>query len=178
MAKAGQMMQQSPPDMAKPTTGQTSHDMAVAPGADLAMGPPAPLGMELCEATLALTGTYVQGNAPPTGFPGGCWPDGTWTFTATMTNNTCTSAPTLEAQYQFKVVEDMDFNDTITYVNDPTNMYVATKISGGEGGVCVGAFMIFSADGKTVWNLRPAMQADNSINGQGDVRVYDADQRN
>ncbi len=176
------------PDMAKPSspTPSGSHDMAMGsnpsnppqPGADMAMGPPAPLGMQLCEATLSLSGSYVQGSAPPTAFPGGCWPDGMWTFTATITNNSCTSAPPLETQYQFKIVEDLDYNDTITYVNDPTNMYVATKISGGEGGVCVGAFTIYSADGKTVYNLRPAMQADNSINGAGDIRLYDADQRN
>jgi hypothetical protein len=155
-----------------PQPGPT--DMATPPGADLT---PAPLGTELCEATLSLAGTFVQGDAPPTDFPGGCWPDGTWTFTATVTQNGCSSAPQLESQYQFKVVEDADYNDTITYLNDPSNMYVATKISGGEGAVCTGAFMIYSSDGKTVINLRPAMQADNSINGQGDYRVYDADQR-
>jgi len=43
--------------------------------------------------------------------------------------------------------------------------------------VCVGAFLVFSADGKTIWNLRPAMQADNTINGHGDIKVYDADER-
>jgi hypothetical protein len=138
---------------------------------------PVPLGVELCEASLSLAGTFTQSAAPPTGFPGGCWPTGSWTFTATVTMNGCNNAPSLPSQFQFTVVEDTDYNDTITYNTDPNNMYVATKISGGEGGVCVGAFQIYSADGKTITNLRPAMQADNSINGAGDYRVYDADQR-
>ena len=131
----------------------------------------------MCTATISLAGTYTLGNAAPTDFPGGCWPDGAWSFTATVTANDCATAPALEAPYNFKVVEDLDYNDTITYMNDPTNIYVSTKISGGEGGVCVGIFLIYSADGKTVWNLHPAVQADNTINGQGDVRIYDADQR-
>lgn len=179
-----QMMTGSP-DMAKPAQQMmTPHDMAMGtnpsnpPGADLAMGPPAPLGMQLCDVTLSLAGTYTIGNpVPTTDFPGGCWPDGQWVFTATVTASTCTTNPPLQAQYKFTVVEDMDYNDTITYNNDPTNMYVGTKISGGEGGVCVGAFTIYSADGKTIYNLRPAMQADNSINGAGDITVYDTDQR-
>jgi len=136
-------------------------------------------GNLLCTTNLAMAGTFTQVNAPPSDFAGGCWPDGTWVFTATVTDSDCASGmtPTVENQYKFTVTEDADFNDTIVYNNDPANMYVTTKISGGDGGVCVGAFMIFSADGKTVWNLRPAMQADNSINGQGDIQVWDADQR-
>src|SRR5207237_7818164 len=54
-----QMMPQSQPDMAKPSSPPQSHpDMAVAPsnppqpGADMAMAPPAPLGNELCNVTL------------------------------------------------------------------------------------------------------------------------------
>jgi hypothetical protein len=133
---------------------------------------------ELCSADFNITGTWVQGSAPPADFPGGCWPDGTWTFTTAVTNNTCPTAPKLEAEYVFKVVEDLDYNDTITYVTDPNNMYVTTKISGGEGAICTGAFLIFSADGKTVVNLRPALQTGNILNGVGDYRVWDQDQRN
>jgi len=142
-------------------------------------GPVPVVGNLLCTTNLSISGSYTQANPPPTDFEGGCWPDGSWVFTATITDSDCASGmtPTVENQYQFTVTEDMDYNDTIVYNNDPTNMYVTTKISGGDGGVCVGAFLIFSADGKTIWNLRPAMQADNSINGQGDIKVYDADER-
>lgn len=142
-------------------------------------GTPAPVGNLICQATLSISGTYTQGNAPPADYePGTCWPDGMWTFTATVTDSDCQNTPSLEPQYQFQVVEDADFNDTITYVTDPNNMNITTKISGGDGAICVGAFLIFSADGKTIYNLRPALQADNSLNGQGDIQVYDADQRN
>jgi len=58
----------------------------------------------------------------------------------------------------FKVVEDTDYNDTITYQNDPTNTSLTLKISGGEGAICTGAFLLFSSDGKTMINLRPALQ--------------------
>jgi hypothetical protein len=175
------MPHNGPADMAHATTPKPS-DMAMKPApslppsTDMAVvyGNP---GMILCSAQLTLSGTYTQGNPPPTGFAGGCWPDGTWTFSATVTSNTCPSAPTLESQYTFKVVEDLDYNDTITYQNDPTNLYVSTKISGGEGGLCVGAFLIFSPDGKTVWNLRPALQTGNVLNGAGEYRIYDTDQR-
>ena len=72
----------------------------------------------------------------------------------------------------------MDFNETITYTTDPNNMFVTTKISGGDGAVCVGDFMIYSADGKSTIELRPALQLDNTLNGVGDYRLWDADQRN
>jgi hypothetical protein len=168
----------SHPDMAMKKSSGSQPDMAKSSSSGPVDMAPAPLGMLVCETDLSLAGTFTQSAAPPTGFPGGCWPTGSWTFTATVTTNGCSPTPPLQAQYQFTVVEDNDFNDTITYVNDPSNMYVATKISGGEGGVCVGAFQIYSSDGKTIYNLRPAMQADNSINGQGDVREYTTDQRN
>lgn len=153
--------------------GGTNDDGSAPPPADGGA-----VGTLLCEATLSLSGTYTQGKAPPADHEeGSCWPDGAWTFTATVVDNNCQSAPKLESQFRFQVVEDDDFNDTITYLNDPGNLYVTTKISGGDGAICIGAFLIFSADGKTVINLRPALQADNSLNGQGDYRVYDADQR-
>jgi hypothetical protein len=136
-----------------------------------------PVGMLLCQADLSITGTYAQGNAPPADFPGGCWPDGTWTFTVAVSQNGCSTAPKLEAMYSFKVQEDNDYNDTITYLSDPTNKDDSLKLSGGEGGLCTGAFLLFSADGKTVINLRPALQVGNVLNGKGDYRIYDQDQR-
>jgi hypothetical protein len=135
------------------------------------------LGTMICRDALALSGQWQQGNAPPSGFPGGCWPDGTWSFSANVSQSACSSAPVLAAQYRFQVVEDADYNDTITYLNDPTDASASLKITGGEGGVCTGAFLLFSADGKTVINLRPALQADGSINGQGEYQIWTADQR-
>jgi hypothetical protein len=137
------------------------------------------LGNLLCESTLAITGTYVQGNPPPADLGGGCWPDGTWTFTATVANNgACPTQPPIPPQFQYKVVQDDDFNDTITYLTDPNNIYTPSSISGGDGGLCVGEFIIYSSDGKSIFNLRPALQTGNILNGQGDWRLYDTDQRN
>ena len=141
---------------------------------------PAPvIGNTLCTSQTSFTGTYVQGNAPPADFEGGCWPDGTWTFTATSTRPTARPAwrRRYESQYVFKVTEDTDYNDTIVYQNDPTNMNFTAKISGGDGGLCTGNFLMFSNDGKTIWNLKPALHADNTLNGHGDIQVWDADQR-
>src|SRR3954462_4369829 len=36
-------------------------------------------GNLLCTSVLSFAGTYTQANPPPTGFEGGCWPDGSWT---------------------------------------------------------------------------------------------------
>jgi hypothetical protein len=135
------------------------------------------VGTMLCSATLSLVGQWQQGAAPWSGFPGGCWPDGTWTFTASVTQNGCASSPSLEAQYRFQVMEDTNYNNTITYLNDPADTSLSLQISGGEGGSCVGEFLLFSSDGKTVINLRPALQADNSLNGHGDYQMWTADQR-
>jgi len=137
------------------------------------------LGNQLCESTLAITGTFVQGDPPPADLEGGCWPDGMWTFTATVTDNgTCPTQPPIPPQFQYKVVQDDDFNDTITYLTDPTNIYTPSSISGGDGGLCVGEFIIYSSDGKSIFNLRPALQTGNILDGQGDWRLYDSDQRN
>jgi len=136
------------------------------------------VGNELCTSDLSFTGTYVQGNAPPSDFEGGCWPDGTWTFTANIDDTTCAAgmAPTVQPQYKFTVTEDTDFNDTIVYNTDPSNMNVSLKVSGGDGAICVGAFLIFSADGKTIWNLRPALETGNTLDGHGDIQVWDTSQ--
>ncbi len=137
------------------------------------------LGVQLCDATLSIAGTFVQGDPPPSDLGGGCWPDGMWTFTATVTDNGgCPTAPPIPPQFQYKVVQDDDFNDTITYLTDPTNMFTPSSISGGDGAICVGEFIIYSSDGKSIFNLRPALQADNSLNGAGDWALYNSDQRN
>jgi hypothetical protein len=131
----------------------------------------------LCTTQLTMAGTWTIGNPVPTGYPGGCWPDGDWKFTVTLGTSDCATAPAIEQSYDFKVTEDMDYNDTVTYTNDPNNMYVTAHISTDGGGVCGGQFLIYSADGKTVYNLHPVTHADNTIDGMGDIKVYDTDQR-
>jgi hypothetical protein len=139
----------------------------------------APLGNLLCTATLSITGTYVQGNPPPSDLGGGCWPDGMWTFTATVTDGGgCKSPPTLASQYQVKVVQDDNFDDTITFVTDPSNMYTHLQVDAAGGGLCTGIFTWVSDDGFTIFTMQPSLQSDNSLNGHGQYEMYDADQRN
>ncbi|HWE26683.1 MAG TPA: hypothetical protein VHB97_01720 [Polyangia bacterium] len=139
----------------------------------------APLGNELCRATLTVSGQYVQGNPPPADLGGGCWPDGMWTFSATITDGGgCTNAPTLPSQYQVQVTQDDDFNDTITFVTDPNNMFTHMHMNAGDGGICTGIFQWVSDDGFTIFEMHPSMQADNSLIGGGQYSMYDADQRN
>ena len=143
-------------------------------------GTPAPvIGNRICTSQTSFTGTFTPGNPPPADSESGCWPDGTWTFTASITSTDCPAgqAPTVESQYSFLVVEDADYNQTITYQNDPTSTNFTAKISGGDGGLCTGNILLFSTDGRTIWNLQPVLQADNSLNGMGDIQVWDADQR-
>jgi hypothetical protein len=86
------------------------------------------VGNLLCTTNLTMAGTFTQVNPPPTGFEGGCWPDGTWVFTATVADTDCAAGmtPAIENQYKFTVTEDMDYNDTIVYNNDPSNLHVTT----------------------------------------------------
>src|SRR5690349_693471 len=69
------------------------------------------VGMMLCEAELAVTGSFAVGNARPADLEGPCWPDGVWTFTASVTSNNCMHMPDLLPEYKFQVVEDADYND-------------------------------------------------------------------
>jgi len=66
--------------------------------------------------------------------------------------------------------------DTFTYVNDPTNPRVVVKVSEGGSGLCEGELSIYSADGKTVWLLKPELNADNTITGDGEYGQYSTDQ--
>jgi hypothetical protein len=88
-------------------------------------------------------------------------------------------APDLLPEYKFQVVEDADYNDTITYLTDPSNIYVPSEISGGEGGgLCAGGFLVFATDGKRTWNFKPVLQNDGvTLQGMGEYRLYDTDQR-
>lgn len=136
----------------------------------------------VCSATLTTSGSFVPDPAatPPTGSTG-CWPAGTWTFTAAVADNTCSKPPTPEAQYQFKGTQTLDMNgdpvvNTFTYLNDPTNTRVIVKVSEGGSGLCEGELDIYSTDGKTVWLLKPELNADNSVTGDGEYGEFSTDQ--
>jgi len=148
-------------------------------GPDASTGRDQPLGI-LCNATFKVTGTFQLGQAQPTDI-GGCWPVGTWTWTATMDTNQCQTPPAILPQYQFKVDvatdADGNYNYTDSYLTDP-NAHYKLKVSGDGGGLCQGGLEIFSADGKQVWNMKPSLEVGNVLDGFGEYALYDSDQWN
>jgi hypothetical protein len=93
-----------------------------------------------------------------------------------MGDNNCASTPTLETQYAFKLERDAENNDTYTYLNQPGNDHVRMKVNAGDGGICEGIVDVFTPDGMGVFSFRPALQADNSLNGFGEYDLYDTEQ--
>ena len=172
-----------------------------------------------CSAALRTTGTFQESttnprpNDPlgPDGEEGtaddnttklqGCWPVGTWTFTATVDDTVevvditgdgigdrCgelsgTQPPTLESSYSFKVdrVDDPDSDgllETYTYLGSSPNFF-SVKISEGGGGDCEGIMEFKSSDDKQWWTLNPNIctsdncaPPSNNITGSGDFTFY------
>lgn len=139
----------------------------------------------LCTVNLTTTGTFVQSEAPPAnpedGTPyTGCWPIGTWTFTASLGDGDCTTQPSLLPQYQFKGEQMLDpdegnYYQVFTYMTDPSARN-RVKVSQGGDGLCEGELDLFSADGKEVWILKPELYADGHLGGNGEYQLYDSDQ--
>jgi hypothetical protein len=137
----------------------------------------------VCTTTLKTTGSFVQSKAPPVHEDGtpytGCWPIGTWTFSASVDQGDCTAAPTLLAQYQFKVDEMLDADgipyQVNTYMTDPASRH-RVKVSQGGDGLCEGELNLFSADGKEVFILKPELYADLHLGGEGEYQLFKSDQ--
>jgi len=137
----------------------------------------------ICTMDLATTGSFVQSKAAPPHEDGtpytGCWPIGTWTFSASVGMGDCQTKPTLLAQYQFKVDEMLDADgipyQVNTYMTDPTAR-ARVKVSQGGDGLCEGELNLFSADGKEVTILKPELYIDNHLGGSGEFQVYGSDQ--
>jgi hypothetical protein len=138
----------------------------------------------ICTAQLSTAGSFVQSKTPPVnpedGTPyTGCWPIGTWTFTAAMVSNECETPPVLLQQYEFRVDEmtDMDGNPyQVNTIMQPTEMRSRVKVSQGGDGLCEGEVNLFSADGKEVWILKPELYADNHLGGNGEYQLHHDDQ--
>ncbi len=172
-----------------------------------------------CSAALRTTGTFTEsatnprpndplgpdgelGTADDNTLPiGGCWPVGTWTFTASVdttvdvvditgdgAGDRCgelsgTQAPTLESSYSFKVdrVDDPDSDgllETYQYLGSSPNFF-AVKISEGGGGDCEGIMEFKSVDSTQWWTLNPNIctsancaPPSSTITGLGDFTSY------
>ncbi len=134
----------------------------------------------VCMAALTHTGTFAVGTPKPAEISG-CWPLGTWTFTTTVGAHDCGSAPQPLAQYQIRVdrdltSEDPDYSWLYTYVTDPADTTAQVSVTSGGSGLCAGNLVVYSADGKTVWNMHPALNADDTIGGTGEYEVHTASQ--
>jgi hypothetical protein len=141
----------------------------------------------VCNSGFKITGTFTAGTPErpideSTGDPlTGCWPIGTWTFTATVDteNNECTPAPAVLSGYSFRV-DGMEDGEGITrsYVNLSTLGDLQSHLSVSSNGQgCEGNFEIGSADGKQYWNLQPVIpnEAPTTIEGHGDYALYGTD---
>jgi hypothetical protein len=134
----------------------------------------------LCSAALTITGTFTIGTPKPVEI-NGCWPIGAWTFTAAVGEHDCAAAPTPLPSYQIRVdrdttSEDPDYSWLYTYVTDPADATADVSVTSGGGGLCEGIVVVYSADGKTVWNMHPGLQADNTLLGTGDYEIHTANQ--
>lgn len=132
-----------------------------------------------CVATLSTSGTFAVDASAVPGVGSGCRPWGTWTFTTAIVSNNCNPAPTVQ-QYEFKVTQKLDGDgeplpNEYTYLTDPAARSIV-KTSGGGSGLCAGEVGLYSADGKAVYNLRPELNADGSITGDGEYAVFTTDQ--
>src|SRR5882724_4486432 len=145
-----------------------------------------------CSAAFTVTGTFTPGTpARPidadTGAPlTGCWPVGTWTFTAGVapTGNTCAAAPSVLPSYSFRLdrIEGTDGQglvDNITNLTSVGSMHYHRSVSStGQG--CEANFEFGSADGKDYWDMKPTLlnpanAADpptTKVTGGGDYDRY------
>ena len=139
----------------------------------------------LCTTSFSLTGTYTISDPKPTTVTG-CWPIGSWSFSPTVTSNNCTPSPTPDGNYTFTVARDTtsaepDFDWLYSYPADPT---AELHVSSGGGGLCEATLLIYSTDGKQVFNFHPALPdlnldglADGTIDGNGTFEIHTKDQR-
>jgi hypothetical protein len=125
----------------------------------------------ICSADLSVVGSF-EASMPQPEDVFGCWPVGVWTFTATLEHNECTEPPQLEPEYSFVVMRDEDSVETYDYLTDPTYERALIKVTSGGGGLCEAGLEIYSLDGLKYLNLKPALQADGTLNGFGEYDVY------
>lgn len=160
------------------------------PGDDDGQPPPVDNG-EVCSASFTITGTFARDNAiPPPTDPDtgetltGCWPVGTWTFTASVADNMCPTAPMVLTQYSFTVTRmpaPEGGDDTVEMLTNTTPNLGGMKShlkmsSNGQG--CQGHLELGSADGTQYWNMVPTLPKDltaTQISGSGDYTLYKTD---
>ncbi len=139
----------------------------------------------LCNAEFDLTGSFQPGTpARPAEVPTGCWPVGTWTFTATQRSTDCEAPPQqLVTTYSFRVdrVENTSttgsggYDESYTWLGQGSAYRL--KVTEGGGGECEGGVELYNSTGTEWWNLKPS-QAGTTITGFAEYAKYASDQRN
>ena len=154
--------------------------LIIATGCTTGDAPVEPNG-RLCGTSLSANGTFTPDPAAMPNPDGtGCWPYGAWKFTMSIVQNDCSAAPTLLAQYQFSghqmINMDGDIVPMYTYDTDPASTRTIVKVSEGGSGLCEGEIDLYSTDGKKVFVLKPELNADNTITGDGEYTEFGSDQ--
>ena len=126
----------------------------------------------------------------------GCWPVGTWTFTATIdpaaevldidgdgVGDRCgevpgTALPQLAPSYSYRVdrvmddVEALGWTETITVLTGTTeSRLVRMKISEGGGGECEGGMEYDNPERTALYSLKPALEG-TTLTGFGEYTLY------
>lgn len=139
-----------------------------------------------CTAQLTITGTFTAGQAAPQNPDGtayeGCWPIGTWKFSAALVAgmDTCSTPPTPLPSYSFvgTVTTDPQTGDPLQnfmYTTD-SNPHVIVHVSEASNAQCEGEVDVYSPDGTQIWNLKPWLNTDKTITGEGEFAQYNSDQ--
>ena len=137
----------------------------------------------VCNATFTTTGTFAAGMPARPAGETGCWPVGTWTFTAKLDMNECDQAPSVLASYSFKVdravdpdpTKDEGYVESYTWLGGTDLKVRKVGVSALADG-CQGGIELFSADGTQFWNMRPHLAPDGSLAGFGEYALYDSNQ--
>ena len=150
--------------------------------------PPDPTG-RLCSMHYSLSGSFTASQARPANNTDGCWPVGTWTFTAkvdTTQSNTCSPAPMTLPSYQFEGDLATDPNDpmgppveTFKYDTDPTATDVVVKVTEGGAGSCAGELDLWDSPCKHVWVFQPetdTIDAMTTLSGQAEYNEFSSAQ--
>lgn len=137
----------------------------------------------ICEATFSTTGTFAAGVPARPAEEMGCWPVGTWTFTAKIDQNMCDQAPSVLASYSFKVdravnpdpTKDEGYVESYTWLGGTELKLRKVGVSALADG-CQGGIELFSNDGTQFWNMRPHLAPNGTMSGFGEYTLYDSNQ--
>ncbi len=104
---------------------------------------------------------------------------------------TGTSPATFDSSYNFVVTRAADPDGGTDYIDDyrlngsvqeggrtkwNDKWLYKVKVTAGGGELCEGGLELYSLDGKSYWNLHPALGADNTLTGFGDFHIYEETQ--